>query len=69
MKALERACKIVGGQNALARTIGVKQGHIWYWLKSRVPAERVESIVDATGGTVTKEQLRPDIFKPERVQK
>ena len=61
---LQKAVEHCGGQTALAKAIGVDQGHIWYWLnKSKsVPAERCEAIERATAGKVTKHELRPDIF-------
>ena len=62
--ALSRAIEKLGGQSALARACGVKQGHVWHWLnKSRsVPANYVLAIEAATGGAVTRHELRPDIF-------
>lgn len=62
--ALRRAVVKAGGQSALARACGVKQGHVWHWLnKSRsVPADYVLIIEAATGGAVTRYELRPDIF-------
>lgn len=65
--ALERAIAEVGGQSALARMVGRKQGHVWHWLnKSRqVPAELVIPIERATGGKVTRHELRPDLYPVE----
>ena len=62
--ALSRAIEKLGGQSALARACGVKQGHVWHWLnKSRnTPADYVLTIEAATGGAVTRHELRPDIF-------
>lgn len=62
--ALNRAIKHLGGQSALARACDVKQGHVWHWLnKSRkVPADYVLTIEAATGGAVTRHELRPDVF-------
>jgi len=63
-EALQRACEIAGGQTALARAIGRRQGDIWYWLKRGYPsAEYVLAIEEATG--VKRTELRPDIY-PER---
>lgn len=64
--ALEKAIEVVGSQAELARRIGKKQAHIWNWLNrdKDVPAEVVASIEDATGGAVTRHDLRPDIFGP-----
>lgn len=62
--ALLRACDVVGGQSALARKIGLKsQGSISGWIEAgRVPAERVLQVETATDGTVTRHELRPDIY-------
>lgn len=69
MTQIERAVEVCGGQSALARAIGgtIKQAHVWKWLRAgRPPAERCRDIERATGGKVTKEQLRPDIFVEPR---
>jgi DNA-binding transcriptional regulator YdaS (Cro superfamily) len=62
--ALRRAVEQMGGQSALARVCGVKQGHVWHWLNKslRVPAEHVLAVESATGGAVSRQELRPDIF-------
>lgn len=63
---LQRAVAIAGGQVALATKLGLKQGHVWWWLHraKKVPAERCMAIERATGGKVTRYQLRPDVFGP-----
>lgn len=63
-KALTRAVEICGGQSALARAVGVKQAHVWNWLNvsKRVPADHVPAIEKATGGKVTRRDLRPDLW-------
>ncbi len=49
-------------QSELARRCGVKQPHVWKWLRAgRVPAERVPAVVDAVGGQVQAWELRPDL--------
>lgn len=59
LRALE-ACD--GNQSELARRCGVKQPHVWKWLKSgRVPTERVHSVARASGGKVMPHELRPDL--------
>lgn len=65
--ALERAVLAIGSQAALAKAIGVKPQHIWNWLNrdSRVPAEQVLSIERATAGSVTRGELRPDLYPPQ----
>ena len=63
-EALTKAIAIVGGQTQLARLLGVKQANVWHWLKKadRVPGEYVLAIEKATGGEVTRHQLRPDLY-------
>lgn len=58
------AVELVGGQAQLARMIGVSQPHVWHWLHKaeRVPAEHVIAIEKATGGRITRAQLRPDLY-------
>lgn len=65
--ALRRAVEKAGGQSALARACGVKQGHVWHWLNKslRVPAEHVLAVEAATKGDVNRHELRPDIFGNE----
>lgn len=58
-----------GGQSALARICGVKQGHVWRWLNTPgalVPAEHVLKIERATDGKVSRRELRPDVFDEEK---
>ena len=63
MDALSKAIEFIGGVTKLAAAIGVGQNVVSNW-KSRgqVPADKCLAIERATGGMVTKEQLRPDIF-------
>lgn len=62
--ALVRAIEVVGGQTQLARLLGVKQANVWHWLNKadRVPGEYVLAIETATGGQVTRHELRPDLY-------
>lgn len=63
-RALEAAVTMVGGQSKLARLLGVSQPNVWHWLNKaeRVPAEYVLPIEAATGGRVSRHDLRPDLF-------
>lgn len=66
MNALQKAVDIAGSQAALARLVGKKQGHIWWWLneKSPLPPEIAIKIELATG--VPRHELRSDIWeKPD----
>lgn len=62
--ALGKVIEIVGGQTQLARLLGVKQANVWHWLNKaeRVPGEYVLAIEKATGGQVTRHDLRPDLY-------
>lgn len=62
--ALAKAIDTVGGQTQLARLLGVKQANVWHWLNKaeRVPGEYVLAIEAATGGQVTRHDLRPDLY-------
>ena len=61
---LKIAVQAVGGQSALARAINARQQDVWYWLNvgKAVPAEYCRAIEAATGGKITRYQLRPDVF-------
>ncbi|WP_083956206.1 YdaS family helix-turn-helix protein [Gluconobacter cerinus] len=61
---LKRAVELCGGQTALAKAIGKKQAHIWWWLNKckKLPSAQAIAIENATGGLVTRAHLRPDIF-------
>lgn len=70
VEALRRAVEIAGGQSELARRIGgrCKQQNVWSWLNvTRQPAaEYVLDIERATGGQVSRHDLRPDLYpEPE----
>lgn len=63
MNAIDRAIEIVGGQSELSRCCGVKPQAVQQWKASgRVPATRVLVVERATGGKVTRHELRPDVF-------
>lgn len=65
-EALAKACRVVGGQSALASLIGgkVKQGHVFYWLDTgRIPAQHcptIERETTARGEPVRCEELCDD---------
>jgi DNA-binding transcriptional regulator YdaS (Cro superfamily) len=65
--ALKKAVKIAGGLSPLARAIGLKNHqNILYWLntsKNMLPAKYAAPIEAVTNGQITKEMLRPDLFK------
>ena len=60
---LGRAIECFGGRVSFAKTLGVTPQAVFLWIKNgRVPVERALAIEVATGGTVTRRDLRPDIF-------
>lgn len=62
---IEKAVEIVGSQAELARQMKVAPSFIVKMLRTgRVPAERCRQIEHLTGGLVTAEQIRPDIYGP-----
>lgn len=67
---LERAVKLAGSQRALAKKAGLSQQGISWLLNGavQISAEAALSIEAATGGQITREMLRPDIFERPRAQ-
>lgn len=64
MSDLSKAIELCGSQTELARRIGgrVRTGHLYHWLRAKVPAEHCAAIEQATDGKVTRYDLRPDVF-------
>jgi DNA-binding transcriptional regulator YdaS (Cro superfamily) len=64
-EALTEAIRVLGSQTALAARLGVKTGHVYYWLNAgRIPYEFCPAVERATrelGAVVTCERLRDDI--------
>lgn len=62
--ALRRCIEILGSQRAVAAVVGVKQPSVNYALNKSglVPAEWCIPLESATGGAVTRQDLRPDIY-------
>lgn len=61
---LQKAVNFFGSQSGLAKAVGKKQGHVWWWLNksTRVPVEIALRIEKATRGEISREELRPDLF-------
>jgi DNA-binding transcriptional regulator YdaS (Cro superfamily) len=51
-------------QSEFARQVGVTQGAVWQWLegKQRISAEKALLIEGATGGVVSRQELRADLW-------
>lgn len=65
MNPIRRALQAVGGkQSELASRISVTPQALNQWVNGvrPVPAERCIAIEQATGGAVTRYELRPDVF-------
>lgn len=62
--AILRAVEILGGQKELAEAIGAYQSNISSAANGerKIPVRQALKIEEVTGGQVTKEELRPDIF-------
>lgn len=62
MTAIKKAVDIVGSQTALAQIAGVKQAHVWNWLRlhKRAPAKYIRRISEATNGKVSVDELLKD---------
>lgn len=68
MTAIERAINEVGGQTAMARLLNIRPQSVQSWVSSgSVPIARAVEVERATGGVVTRRELRPDIFDFESV--
>lgn len=52
-------------QEALAKALGVRQASVSRWCTGRVPAERVLAVEAATGGELSRSDLRPDLYPAE----
>ena len=61
---IERACSLLGSQSALAALLKVTPPTVNQWTKGvrPVPIEHCLAIEHATGGKVTRQDLRPDDF-------
>jgi DNA-binding transcriptional regulator YdaS (Cro superfamily) len=64
LEPVAAAARCVGGVTRLAEILGIKRPALYQW--TRVPAERVASIEEATEGKVTRHQLRPDLYPADR---
>ncbi len=69
LKAIRKAVKLAGGQSALARKLGVRQGNVWSWLNrsKRVDENYAIPVEKAVESKVTRYELRPDLYPIEEV--
>lgn len=64
-EVIQAAIDKAGGLIKLAQKLQLAPSTVSEW--RRVPGERVLSVERATGGLVTKEMLRPDLYPVEDV--
>lgn len=64
IEAIRQAAEIVGGGAKLAAILGVHPTMVSQMVcgRKKVPLGQVRAIEEATGGKVTRAQLRPDIY-------
>lgn len=62
MNPIQRAVEQLGSQATLASALGIKQPTVSEWARGErpIPIERCPEIEKATGGAVTRRDLRPD---------
>lgn len=72
-EALKKAVAVVGGQSELARRLAslsgrpIRQGHVWKWIRAgKIAADMAIHAESATGGGVSRHELRPDLYPVER---
>lgn len=59
-ESIEKAAKILGSQEALGRLVNVTKAAVSHWKRiESVPVEYCSRIEEATGGAVTRQELRP----------
>lgn len=62
-RPIDRVIKLLGSQAELARRMNVTPGFVSKMFRTgRIPAERCPDLENLTGGTVTAEEMRPDVF-------
>jgi len=63
MSAIDRLLELVHSQSRFARELGISPQAIDGWRRrGQVPAERVLEIERITQGSITRYELRPDIY-------
>lgn len=69
---LSAAVADLGGQAAVARLVGVAQPTVWRWVRQAkgLPGEhvlKVEKALQELGSTITRHDLRPDLYPRDDV--
>jgi DNA-binding transcriptional regulator YdaS (Cro superfamily) len=61
---VKAAIKHFTTRTALAKTLGITRAAVSLW--TQVPIVHVLKIEEATGGALSRTDLRPDVYPPER---
>jgi hypothetical protein len=63
---IEQIIRHFGGQNAMARALGCRQGTIWAWIKKgEIPSGRIKEVIAAARKLEPAVDLTPnDFFEP-----
>lgn len=69
-RPVDQVVRLAGGQAELARRCGTSQPRIWQCIhrNQRVPADLVIPFEKAVNGSVTRHELRPDLYPIELVE-
>ena len=52
-----------GSLAQLAKLLGISRAGIYMWVqKNRIPVKQIKPIEDLSGGRITREMLRPELF-------
>lgn len=60
--ALSKAIRLAGGHAAVAKRFNIQRTAVYQWKVA--PLDRCKGIEEATGGAITRADLRPDHFDP-----
>jgi DNA-binding transcriptional regulator YdaS (Cro superfamily) len=65
-QTIYRAAQAAGNAHRLSKMLGISHVAVGKWIRrGRIPAERVLAVEKATGGKVSRYELRPDIYPRE----
>ncbi len=62
MTGFKKLLSHFGTKSKIAEELGISAAAVGKWEDFRIPAERCRELEKLTGGTVTAEDMRPDLF-------
>lgn len=65
MKPLDLLIIEFGGVKELAEKLGLTPNAIYFWGESKIPLKYLGKIEELSNLRLTREQLRPDLFKKD----